>query len=150
MSKRYLYFVLSVTFIAGIGLGVLGHWYFSEKLPHERAMTEAKKQQEEMNRMVRSGLVTAVKSNEITLKVETSGDTTVETGKKITLNVDEKTTLQEGMNLLNRPGQGSAPDVTRLIKPGMHVDVLDRDGRAVAIHWDNSESKIANSDSLTD
>lgn len=137
MKKPFLYILLSVVFIAGIGIGVLGHWYFSEELPRDRAMAEAKRQQEEMNRMVRSGIVTAVKPDEITIKVENSGDPAVEAGQEITLKVDVSTTLQEGMNVLNSPGQGELFDLNKIIKSGMRVDILDRNGRAIALHWEN-------------
>lgn len=149
MSKRSLYSLMAVIFIVGVGLGVLGYWFLADKLPQNRAIAEAKKQQEELNRMVRFGLITAVKPDEITIKVERSGDSAVQAGKEYTIKVDAGTAIQEGMSLINRPGQGSAPDMTKLIKAGMKVDVLEKNGRAVALHWENSESGIAYSDSIT-
>lgn len=136
MRKKVLAAVAVFSVLAGISLGVLGHWLFTEKLPRDRAMAVAKKQQEEMNRMMRSGEVTDVKPDGITLKVNRSGDPAVEVGTELTLRVDAGTTVQEGMNMLKRPGQ--EVDVTRYVKRGMKVDVLERDGRALVVHWELS------------
>lgn len=141
--KKSMVLIVVISLALGAGLGALGQWYFTVKLPQHKAMAFAQKRQDEMNKMIRTGSLTAVKANEITLKVEHSGDPSVETGGELTLKIDAGTAIHDGPNILNRqaPGPGQSPgisqnfDATQYLKPGMKVDILEGDGRAVAIHF---------------
>lgn len=143
MGKRMAVILVSMTLVVGVGLGVLGHWFFAEKLPRDRAMAAAKKQQEEMNKMVRSGEVVSVSKSDVTVKVQNSGDQDL-LDKVISFRVDPNTTIQQGSELLNPNRQGDKIDITKYLVKGTRVDVLGRDiegedrnktEAAVAIHW---------------
>lgn len=69
----------------------------------------------------------------MTVKVEKSGDPAI-VGQVITVQLDERTSYQEGMGFLNLMGEEI--DATRYLKPGMKVDLLVKDGKAVAVHWE--------------
>lgn len=133
MSKKLAVNLMVLTFCVGSFFGVFIHWLFVDHMPQVRMMEMAKKQQEEMNRMVRFGNVTAVKPTEITVSIERSGDPKVKRGSVVAYKTDNMTTLQEGSNPISKPEQSA--DLTQYIKPGMHVDVLDKGGMAIAVNW---------------
>ncbi len=121
-----------ITFIIGIGIGASGHWYFTDHLPEARIEQAALDHQKEINQMYRAGKVLDVKPNEITIKVENSGDE-AEEGKEITVTTDADTSIQEGMEFLSTPGQ--TYDLTTRLEEGMQVDLMVQDGKALAVHW---------------
>ncbi|OAT83683.1 hypothetical protein A6M21_07555 [Desulfotomaculum copahuensis] len=121
-----------LSLLAGAALGAGGHWYFADHLPKVRMMAMAKEQQEQLNKMVRSGDVVSVKPDEITIKVTHSGDPQFN-GKTITVKTDQYTSVQAGMDFISKPGQ--ATDLTKYLKPGIHVDLLVNGNKAVAVHW---------------
>lgn len=143
MGKRLLILFFSLFFVAGVGMGGVGHWFFKDKLPRDRAMAAAKTQQEQMNKMVRSGSLINVSKDEILVKVENSGDPDL-VGKEIAFKMDPSTTIQHGSEMLSPNQKGEKVDIEKYIAPGKQVDVLarDLDGQdrnkvqgAVAIHW---------------
>ncbi|SFR06945.1 hypothetical protein [Desulfoscipio geothermicus] len=132
MRKTILIAIL--TFIVGTFSGVCGHWYFTDYMPEVKLKKAATEHQEKLNQMVRSGKVLAVKPNELTIKVENSGDKEFE-GKEITIKIDSNTTIQEGMDILSKPG--TAFDLTSKLKKGMYVDLMVEEDKALAIHWES-------------
>ncbi len=132
MSRKLLTLLIIAVFIAGAGMGVLGHWYFADQLPRVRMTETVKKQQEQLNKMVRSGEVKEVKPDELTVNVTEAGDPQYK-GKTITVKTDQYTSVQNGMDFVSKPGQPT--DLTQHIKPGMHVDLLVNGDKAAAIHW---------------
>ncbi|HHW44114.1 MAG TPA: hypothetical protein GXX25_09985 [Desulfotomaculum sp.] len=135
LRKSVLAVIVIASLIVGAGLGAGGHWYLADHRPKVKMMEMAKKQQEQLNKMVRSGEVTDVKPDEITLKVQRSGDPQFE-GKAITVKTDRYTNVQEGMNFVSKPGQ--ATDLSRYLKPGMQVDLLVNGDKALAVHWEKA------------
>ena len=126
--------------MVGVILGASGHWYFSDKLPEIQANQAAQKEQERLYSMVRSGKVLSVSQNELTLELTKKGKEDVK-GKELTEKVviTENTTVQEGMNILN--GNGEQIDITQFVSPGMDVNVLAEDGKALALHFSKSDEK---------
>ncbi|MFZ5642549.1 MAG: hypothetical protein ACOY46_03020 [Bacillota bacterium] len=133
MKNKAAAIIVLLGILPGVLIGVVGHWYFADHLPKVRMMETIREQQSRLNKMVRSGIIKEVKANEIIMTVEQSGDPEVQLQSDLSLTVDNMTTLQEGNNVLSKPGQSE--DLTLYIKAGMHVDVLARDGKAIAIHW---------------
>ena len=134
MSKKVAAVLIVAALLLGSAAGAAGYWYFKVQAPRAKLMEMAKRQQEEMNKMVRSGEVVSVKPDEIDLKVERSGDPDVAAGTELKLKTDGMTTVQEGMNILSKPGQPL--DLTKHLKPGTKVDVLVSGDKAVAVHWE--------------
>jgi len=132
LRKPVVAAIVALTFIAGIVLGAGGMYYAKIVMPEKKVKMIAEKQQEELNRMVRSGEVVSVYPDQLTMKVENSGENTLE-GRELTIKIDERTKVQEGMRLLNKTGE--VIDLTKRLKPGQKVDVMERDGRAVTVHW---------------
>lgn len=134
-EKKHLLAVGVIAAFFGIFVGAVGHWYLAVKVPRDRAHALAKKQQEEMNRMVRSGEVISVGQDEIKVLVEKSGDPEL-VGKEVVFRIDSGTTIQQGTELLNPNQQGEKVDLAKYIVPGKKVNVLARDDRALAVHWE--------------
>jgi hypothetical protein len=65
------------------------------------------------------------------MKVDKGGG---DLGKTVTLRTNEYTSVQVGMDFVNRPGQKL--DLTEHFKVGDYVDVLVKDGQALALHRD--------------
>jgi len=68
MNKSKILLMLSC-FILGISVGILSYWYFGFKAPADRARAVAKAQQEQMNKMVRSGSLINIARDEILVRV---------------------------------------------------------------------------------
>lgn len=150
MEIRKGLFVLSLAgaLIVGGGAGAYGDHYFSITRPQNIAMSQAQKQQEKLNEMVRHGNVTDVKPNQLTMKVTKAGIKALE-GKTITLSVSPYCNIQAGQESVNKPGQ--PVDITKYLKVGQEIDVLDEETKgdkgesihqAVAIHWNATQPAV--------
>ncbi|QGP94137.1 hypothetical protein MGLY_35620 (plasmid) [Neomoorella glycerini] len=133
MRKGILTLIIVAAFVIGAITGAGGMYYGKIVLPMRKAEAMARQQREEFDRMIRRGEVTGVKPGELTVKVEKSGDPAI-VGRVITVQLDERTSYQEGMGFLNLMGEEI--DATRYLKPGMKVDLLVKDGKALAVHWE--------------
>ncbi|KYH30536.1 hypothetical protein [Neomoorella mulderi] len=129
MRKGILALIVVAAFIAGAAAGFGGGYYKYVAAPRKQAVEMAKKQQEEMNKMVRHGTITAVEPDKLTLKVEKGGG---DIGQTITLATNEFTSIQVGMNFVDKPGQKA--DLTKWFKAGDTIDALVKDGQALALH----------------
>ncbi|KYH31564.1 hypothetical protein [Neomoorella mulderi] len=129
MRKNILALIIAGAFIAGAAAGFGGGYYKYVAAPRKQAVEMAKKQQEEMNKMVRHGTITAVEPDKLTLKVEKGGG---DIGQTITLATNEFTSIQVGMNFVDKPGQKA--DLTKWFKAGDTIDALVKDGQALALH----------------
>lgn len=129
MRKSILTLIIAGAFIAGTAAGFGGGYYKYVAAPRKQAVEMAKKQQEEMNKMVRHGTVTAVEPDKLTLKVEKGGG---DIGQTITLATNEYTSIQVGMGFVNKPGEKT--DLTKWFKAGDTIDALVKDGQALALH----------------
>jgi hypothetical protein len=130
-SLRTVGFVVLCVFCLGLGFGWLGARYTYTVLPEKKAREEAEKRQKELDKMVRRGKVVSVEPDALTIKVEKSGG---DVGKTVTLRTNEYTSIQVGMGFVNQPGQKA--DLTKHFKAGDYVDVLVKDGQALALHRD--------------
>ncbi|GBF34102.1 hypothetical protein DCCM_3214 [Desulfocucumis palustris] len=131
MKKATLALAVAAILVLGVLLGAGGMYYFDEIYPVQKTQRMIAKQKEKMDKMVRSGVITDVKPGEITLKVDQAGDNSIK-GKEITVKVDPETTLQEDSKIIDGHNTVSLADT---LKPGMKIDVMDNNGRALAIHW---------------
>lgn len=143
IRKGLLVLSLAGTILVSGGIGAFTDHYFSITRPQQVAMAAAKIQQEQMNKMVRSGSLINVSKDEILVKVENSGDPDL-VGKEITFKIDPSTTIQHGSEMLSPNQKGEKVDIEKYIAPGKQVDVLarDLDGQdrnkvegAVVVHW---------------
>lgn len=132
-SLRIVGFIVLCVFCLGLGFGSgwFGARYHYVAVPQKKAQEEAKKRQEELNKMVRRGKVVSVEPDAITVKVEKGGG---EVGKTVTYRTNEFTSVQVGMGFVNQPGQKL--DLTKHFKAGDYVDLLVKDGQALALHRD--------------
>ncbi|MDI6710455.1 MAG: hypothetical protein QME76_07185 [Bacillota bacterium] len=112
-----------------VGLGYFLAWERYVNLPMKQAREAARQQQEELNKMVRHGEAVEVKPEAITIKVEKGGG---DIGKTVTARVNEYTSIQIGMGFVNKPGEKL--DLTRWFKQSDQVDMLYKDGQAMAVH----------------
>lgn len=137
MDHKKIAVIVSVLAI-GVALGVLGYWYFTDKLPELRAYKMAQQEQERLNNMVRSGTVISVTENELTLKLvpTETGEQKKDEIQKI--EVTDYTSIQEGMTFLKEPGKKL--DLTQYVQPGMLVNVLVEDGEALALHFNKEDN----------
>ncbi len=136
MSKKAVVLLIVFALLIGGGVGFWGGKYYYIDRPEKLAMEEVKQQQRELDSMVRHGEVVSVKSNEVTLNVTQSGDKAKE-GKTITVTIDSDTNVQNGAELLKNP-----VDLTKYLKPGTVIDVLERDNKALAIYWEADEPTV--------
>ena len=89
----------------------------------------ARKHQEKLDRMVRHGEVVSVEPERITVKVEDGGG---DIGEIIAVRTNEFTSVQVGMRFVNEPGIKT--DLTQWFKTGDYVNMLVKDGQALALH----------------
>ncbi|WP_109206267.1 hypothetical protein [Moorella sp. Hama-1] len=129
MRKSILAVIITGAFIAGVATGFGGGYYKYVAAPKKQAVAMAQKQQEEMNKMVRHGTLTAVEPDKLTLKVEKGGG---DIGQTLTLATNEYTSIQVGMGFMNKPGEKA--DLTKWFKAGDTIDALVKDGQALALH----------------
>lgn len=129
MRRGIIALIIIASFVAGLAAGFGGGYYRYIVEPQKKAQELAKKQQEELNKMVRHGIVVAVKLDEITVRV-TKGHADV--GKTITYRTNEYTTIQVGMSFVNKPGEKN--DLSKWFQKGDRVDLLVKNGQAMALH----------------
>lgn len=123
-----------VVFIVGVAMGCSGYWFVTVKQPELHAYKEAVKEQEKLYDMFYTGRVLEVSPKSLLIQVTQRGGEDVESAEPINVQFTNETTIQEGMNFLNRPGMEL--DLTLYVEPGMLVDVLVDEGQALALHYD--------------
>ncbi|MGB9661690.1 MAG: hypothetical protein ACPL5F_06670 [Moorellaceae bacterium] len=138
MRKNILALIIAGAFMTGAAAGFGGGYYKYVSAPRKQVMEMAKKQQEEMNKMVRHGTVTAVEPGKLTLKVEKGGG---DIGQTLTLATNEYTSIQVGMGFVNKPGEKT--DLTKWFKAGDTIDALVKDGQALALHRESRPGEQA-------
>lgn len=138
MDKKIAIISIVIVFIAGAGLGVLGHWYITDKIPMDRAIKQSQEEQAKLNSMMRSGQVVNVTPQDITVQVGSSGNEAVKEGDIITLTVDQWTAIQENMDFIKISGQEM--DITKIFRPGMGITAMAEDNRALTIYYDADEN----------
>ncbi|MFU0783811.1 MAG: hypothetical protein ACFWT2_12115 [Thermoanaerobacterium thermosaccharolyticum] len=104
------------------------------------AQEQAKKQQEELNEMARHGEVINVEPDEITIKVLQGGG---DIGNTITAKINQFTSVQIGMNFVNKAGETT--NLTKYFQKGDLVDMLYKDGQALALHRNLRPNETDNS-----
>lgn len=129
MIKKAITVILIL--LVGIGLGCGISYYKYTVVPQAKAKRAVEKAQEEVQQMVRHGKLITAKPNTLTMKVDKGGG---DIGKTVALRTSEYTSVQVGMDFVNRPGQKL--DLTEHFKVGDYVDVLVKDGQALALHRD--------------
>ncbi|WP_434577049.1 hypothetical protein [Thermoanaerobacterium thermosaccharolyticum] len=139
MKKLVLVLAFILTLGLGFGGGFYAGYYKYVKQPQIAAQEQAKKQQEELNKMVRHGEVTDVKPDEITVKVQKGGG---DIGKTITATINQYTSVQIGMNFVNKPDETT--DLTKYFKKGDSIDMIYKDGQAMALHRDLRPGETVN------
>lgn len=134
-TKKLLIFTYISAVVIGIFAGALGFWYITIELPHNKALAEAERQREELERMVRTGEVISVTSDEITINVKESGEPDKDlVGKEITYLADEKTRIQPGRQVINP--RGGKIDLTKCLSVGKTVNLMVKGEKIVVLHWD--------------
>lgn len=129
IRKAVFALILIASVLVGAAAGFGGGYYKYVHVPKVKAQEMAKKQQEELNKMVRHGEAKEVKPDAITIEVTKGGG---DVGQAITVTTNEYTSVQVGMGFVNRPGEKT--DLTKWFRPGDRVDALVKDGQAVALH----------------
>jgi len=129
IRKSVLAVTLVVSLLVGAAAGFGGGYYKYVHVPKVKAQEMAKKQQEELNKMVRHGEAKEVKPDAITIEVTKGGG---DIGQTVTFTTNEYTSVQVGMGFVNKPGEKT--DLTKWFRPGDRVDALVKDGQAVALH----------------
>jgi hypothetical protein len=129
IRKSVLAVTLVVSLLVGAAAGFGGGYYKYVHVPKVKAQELAKKQQEELNKMVRHGEAKEVEPDAITIEVTKGGG---DVGQAITVTTNEYTSVQVGMGFVNKPGEKT--DLTKWFRPGDRVDALVKDGQAVALH----------------
>lgn len=124
--KTVMVIVVLVALMVGWGAG----WFYYTELPKLKSKQAVKKQQEFISKSVCKGQVSNIKPGELTLKIQTSADKSLE-GKELSFKVDKETTIQEG----NRIIKLDPSEIQKLISPGTEIDLMQSEGRAMAIHW---------------
>lgn len=134
MNKK-LVFIVTGSILIGCLIGALGDHYYYINRPQKLAMDQAKKQQEQLNNMVRHGRIVEVRPEQLVMNVTKSGNGQDE-GKNITVSIDKRTNIQKGNELLSGPKMPPV-DLTKELKPDMDIDVMvDKDNKAVAMYWE--------------
>lgn len=131
LRKSILVLIVVGAFLAGFGAGFGAGYYYYVHTPQKKMQEEARKQQEELEKMVRRGEAVEVMPDAIKVKVEKGGG---DAGKTITARISEYTSVQVGMGFVNEPGVKL--DLTQWFKPGDYVNLLYEDGQALALHRD--------------
>lgn len=129
LRRSVLAVIIIVSLLAGFASGFGGGYYKYVYAPQKKAQEVAKKQQEELNKMVRRGEVVSVEPDKLTVKVEKGGG---DIGKAITVRTNEYTSVQVGMNFVSEPDKKT--DLTQWFKAGDYVDMLVKDGQVLALH----------------
>ncbi|SHJ16078.1 hypothetical protein [Desulfofundulus thermosubterraneus] len=129
LRRSVLAVIVIASLLVGFAGGFGGGYYKFVYAPKVKAQEMAKKQEEELNKMVRHGEVVSVEPDRLTLKVDKGGG---DIGKTITARTTEYTSVQIGMGFVNKPGEKL--DLTKWFKQGDYVDVLYKDGQALALH----------------
>lgn len=127
MKKQILIGALILVF--GVGIGFSGGWFKFAKWPEQQAQKLAREQQEQMDKMVRSGETTFVQADAISVKVEKGGG---DIGQTMKYRINEFTKIQIGTGFVNNAGEKA--DLTQWFKEGEYVNLLVSDGQAVLIH----------------
>lgn len=130
-SLRTVGFVALCVFCLGLGFGWLGARYSYTILPEKKAKEEAKKQQEDLNKMLRHGKLVSVEPDVLVIKVVKGGG---DIGKTITVRSSEYTSIQVGMGFINQPGQKT--NLTKWFKAGDFVDMIVKDNQVLSLHRD--------------
>ncbi|MFU0783786.1 MAG: DUF5666 domain-containing protein [Thermoanaerobacterium thermosaccharolyticum] len=142
MKKLVLVLAFILTLGLGFGGGFYAGYYKYVKQPQIAAQEQAKKQQAELNKMVRHGEVLDVKPDEVTVKVQKGGG---DIGKTITAKINQYTSVQIGMNFVNKPDETT--DLTKYFQKGDSIDMIYKDGQAMALHRDLRPNETANNQS---
>jgi hypothetical protein len=114
--------------LVGAALGFGGGWWAYVRVPKARMEAAAREQQEMLQRMARHGEVLEVRPDAVTVRVERGGG---DVGRTIEATVGPLTTVQIGMSFVDKPGEKI--DLTEWFRPGDAVDMIYREGRALAL-----------------
>jgi hypothetical protein len=128
LTRTKLLTIIFVCLFAGSALGFAGGFFAYRIYPRAQAEAAAKKQQDALSQLVRSGSIVSVGAEAVALKVE---DGPADVGQIITARVTPDTTVQVGGAVLNRPG--ARADITEWFTAGDTVDVMVEDGSLTAI-----------------
>ncbi|QSZ27601.1 hypothetical protein ACETAC_01410 [Aceticella autotrophica] len=131
MNKGIFAAILIIVFGLGFGGGFYTSYYKYVKKPQMAVQEQAKKQQEELNKMVRHGKIVSVAPDRMEMKVEKGGG---DIGKTIKAETTQFTSIQVGTGFVNKPNEKT--DLTKWFKEGDTVDMLYKDGQALALHRD--------------
>jgi hypothetical protein len=129
MRRGIIALIIIVSFVVGLAAGFGGGYYHYVVGPQKEAQEMAKKQQEELNKMVRHGEVVDVKPEQITVHVTKAQ---LEQGKTVTYRTNEYTSVQIGMGFVNKPNEKT--DLTKWFQKGDQVDLLVKNGQVMALH----------------
>lgn len=129
MSKKIAAGIVILVFVAGLAGGFFAGHYKYVTLPQKQAEEAAKKQQEQLERMVRRGVIVDITPETLTVKVEEGAR---DEGKTVTYRVNEYSTVQIGMNFVSQPGKKT--DLTKFFKKGDYVDLMVDGKQAVVVH----------------
>lgn len=129
MRKWAVVLTIIVSLLVGAAGGFGGAYYHYVVGPQKKAQEMAKRQQEELNRMVRHGEVVAVEPEKVIVHVTKAQ---VDQGKTKTYLISEYTSVQIGMNFVNKPGEKT--DLTKWFQKGDEIDLLVKDDQAMAVH----------------
>lgn len=121
--------LIAIALITGIFSGAGGMYYRINIYPEQQVQRMLEKQETQMREMVRSGEVIDVKTDEIKIKVEQSSKESLK-GKELAVKINKDTTVQEGMKILENV------DIANRLKPGMRVNVMEKNGTALVVHWE--------------
>lgn len=136
-GRKFVTAFLIFLLLAGcFALGIALRPKVEESFRHWRAEREVKKQQAELRKMDRAGEVLEVRPDGFRMRVESSGDGRP-AGTELDVAVGPEAAVQEGMTLVKPPGEEA--DLTRFLRPGQKVRVMERDGRAVAVYWPRAQ-----------
>ena len=127
-----VFFLLAGCFALGIALRPKAE----ESYRMWRAEKEVKKQAAELKKMDRAGEVLEVRPEGFRIRLESSGDGRP-AGTELDVAVGPEAAVQEGMTLVKPPGETA--DLTRFLRPGQKVRVMEKDGKAVAVYWPRAQ-----------
>jgi len=129
VRKWVIALIVIISLLVGFAGGFGGGYYHYVVGPQKKAQEMAKKQQEELNKMVRHGEVVAVEPDKITVHVTKAQ---AEQGKTVTYRVNEYTSIQIGMGFVNKAGEKM--DLSKWFQKSDQVDLLVKDGQAMVLH----------------
>lgn len=119
---------IAASLIVGAAAGFFSGFYTYRIYPQAQAAAAARKQQDALYQLVRSGSIVSVGADAVALRVQKGA---ADVGQVITARVTPDTTIQVGSAVLNRPGVQA--DITEWFTAGDAVDVMVRDGILTAI-----------------